>query len=83
MKISLSLIITVASIMGTLLFLLTLLPGVIRLYQGDIANGTEIIVNATSDEIISITYQSIAVSVLIAVFSALGLTSVVVLLKKL
>jgi len=68
---------------GTLLFLLALLPGVIRIYQGDIANGTEIIANATSDEIVSITYQSIVISVLIAVFSALGFTSVVALLKKL
>lgn len=83
MKLSLSLIIAVVSTMGTLLFLLTLLPGVIRIYQGDIANGTDIIVNATSDEIISITYQSIIVSVLIAVFSALGFTSAIALLEKL
>lgn len=83
MKLSLSLMITLACVMGTLLFLLTLLPGIIRIYQGDIANGTEIIANATSDEIINITYQSVIVSVLIAVFSALGFTSVVALLKKL
>ncbi|MCK4482506.1 hypothetical protein KAU55_04725 [Candidatus Bathyarchaeota archaeon] len=64
------------------LFFLALLPGVIRIYQGEIADGAEIIVNATSDEIISITYQSIVIGVLIAIFSALGLTSVVALLKK-
>lgn len=83
MKLSPSLIIILTSMIGTLLFLLALLPGVIRIYQGDIANGTEIIANATSDEIVSITYQSIVISVLIAVFSALGFTSVVALLKKL
>jgi hypothetical protein len=83
MKTIIPLAITIASVIGALLFILSLLPGVIRIYQGDIANGTEIIVNATSDEIISVTYQSVAVSVLIVICSALGLTSVVAFLKKL
>jgi hypothetical protein len=83
MKKIIGLVLTIASVTGTLIFLFTLLPGFIRMYQGDIANGTEIIMNATSDEIVNLTYQSIVVSILIAIFSALGFTSVVAVLKKL
>jgi len=65
------------------MFVVRLLPPLIQVYQGDIANGTEAIVNATADEIVSSTVQSAVIGVLIAVFSALGLTWLVAQLKKL
>jgi hypothetical protein len=83
MKTYLSLIIALVSVVSMLLFLFNLLPGVILIFKGDVANGTEIVINATSDEIISITYQSIIVNILIALLSALGLTGIVTLLRKL
>jgi len=82
MKSEIALIITIVSIILSLPFLFTLLYGGIQIYQGDIPRGVEIIANATSDEIISWTYKTTAVTILIIIFSALGLTSVVAILKK-
>lgn len=83
MKGIVSLLIFMFSVTGVLMFVVRLLPPLIQVYQGDIANGTEAIVNATADEIVSSAVQSAVIGVLIAVFSALGLTWLVAQLKKL
>jgi len=82
MKEIIALAFTLFSVTTGLLFVFSLLPGAIQIYQGDIANGTEAIVNATADELVSYAYESVVVAILIAIASALGLTSLVVWLKK-
>jgi len=82
MKSEIALIITIVSIMLSLPFLFTLLYGGIQIYQGDVPRGAEIIANATSDEIVSWTYKTISVAFLVTIFSALGLTGIVAILKK-
>lgn len=83
MKGIIALIFTLFSMITSLMFVLSFLPGAIQIYQGDIANGTEAIVNATAEEIVSYAYESVVIAVLIAIASALGLTTLVLWLKKL
>jgi len=83
MKGIIALVFTLFSVVTSLMFVFSLLPGAIQIYQGDIANGTEAIVNATSDEIVSYAYESVVIAALIAIASALGLTTLVLWLKKL
>jgi hypothetical protein len=83
MKEIIALAFTLFSAIIGLMFVFSLLPGAIQIYQGDITNGTEAIVNATANEIVSYAYESVIIAVLVAIASALGLTSLVILLKKL
>ncbi|MDH5733786.1 MAG: hypothetical protein OEY88_08400 [Candidatus Bathyarchaeota archaeon] len=83
MKSEIALMVTVVSVALALPFLFALLHGGILIYQGDVPEGVEIIANATSDEIVGWTYKTISVAILVTIFSAIGLTSVVLILKKL
>jgi hypothetical protein len=82
MKGIIGLAIIVFSTITGLMFILSLLSGYVQILQGDVANGTEAIVNATADEIVGSVQWSVVVTVLVAIASALGLTGVVAFMKK-
>lgn len=75
-------LVTVFSLVGSIGFYLTMISGSIRIYQGDY-NATQDMAQAASDEIVGALTWSVVIGVAIAICSALGLSFIVVILKKL
>jgi hypothetical protein len=78
------LIVTILSTVTGLMFYAKLYSGMVQISQGNVANGTETIVNATADEIVGSVMQSAVITVIIAVLSSLGIGGcIIAILRKL
>ena len=74
-------VVAVFSLVGSLMFYLTIMSGAVRIYNGDY-NATQEMAQAVSDEVVSTMEWTIVKVVLIAFFSAIGIGSIVAILKK-
>ncbi len=75
-------IVSVFSVVGSLVFYLGLMEAFVRVSQGD-HDATQEIAESVADETVDTIKWTLAIEVLIAVASILGLGSLVALLKKL
>lgn len=75
-------IVGIFSLIGSLIFYLGLMDGFVRVSQGDY-NVTQDIVDSVTEETVETIKWTLGIDIVIAFASALGLTSLVAILKKL
>lgn len=74
-------LVTVFSAVGSLIFYLNAMSGVMRIYQGDL-DATKDVTESVADEAVGQIEWSVGICIPITIASALGLTGFVAMFKK-